>query len=102
MRFAFAKSAVTASMTKTYAIENIVSNIDIADRLGVAQSVVSNWQKRDVDFPKPIGMVGRRPVWDWERVAQWQFERGETAAEKREKRITKLRAELARLEKMEK
>lgn len=49
-----------------------VAACDIADRLGVTRSTVSNWQTRYTDFPRPVFTVahGTR-IWDWADVVAW-------------------------------
>lgn len=54
-----------------------VSAADVADRLGVSTTVVSNWQARHPDFPAPIFTVGRgrTHVWHWPDVKQYHDRR---------------------------
>lgn len=42
----------------------------IARRAGVGRAAVSNWRKRYVEFPKPIG-GGASPVFSWTEVESW-------------------------------
>lgn len=54
--------------------EHVQANV-IAERLGVTRTAVSNWAgglRFGGTFPKPVGMKGRRPVWDWDEVLAWR------------------------------
>ena len=42
----------------------------IARRAGVGRAAVSNWRKRYVEFPKPVGS-GASPVFSWTEVEEW-------------------------------
>lgn len=46
---------------------------DIARRLGVSKSAVSNYRARDRNFPEPVFEVanGTVPVFEWEKVKAW-------------------------------
>ena len=48
-----------------------LSASDIADLAGVSPSAVSNWRKRYVDFPEPIGSAGRWVRFRSEEVLGW-------------------------------
>lgn len=52
---------------------NLVSNKDIAKRLGVTTSTASNWPRRYSDFPAPVAVVGDgwTKVWLWDDVLAW-------------------------------
>ena len=69
----------------------LVSASDIAERLGVARSVVSNWQKRLPDFPTPYATVagGAIRIWLWPDVVSWhnmrERERAESLAHRKER-----------------
>lgn len=60
-------------MTKLIDPNDIVSASDIAAMLEVGRAAVSNWQKRDVDFPEPITVVSEGAINLWLRqdIVQW-------------------------------
>ena len=54
--------------------ELVQANV-IAERLGVSPKAVSNWVtgiRYQGTFPQPVGMRGKRPVWDWDEVVAWR------------------------------
>lgn len=57
---------------------DLVSIVDIADRLDVNPHRVAMWQWRD-RLPEPIASVtrGRVPVWEWSDIVVW-VEEGKT------------------------
>jgi predicted DNA-binding transcriptional regulator AlpA len=59
---------------------------DIAERLAVGRSTVSNWLTRHPDFPSPLFVVGKGliHVFDWSEVEQWAEEHNKTAPPKEE------------------
>lgn len=58
---------------KSILVNDPVSVTDIATRLGVRATAVSNWRQRHSDFPKPVFMVANSQiaVWEWAPVALW-------------------------------
>ena len=81
-----------------YEICDLVANADIADRLNCAASVIANWEKRDVGFPKPVGRIGHRNVWHWPDIERWHIARQDKKKQVKQRRMAQLRAELAALE----
>ena len=55
----------------------LVRTQDIAQRLGVSPSAVSNWRKRFVTFPRAqyLDSAGRGGLFVWEDVARWHATR---------------------------
>lgn len=55
-----------------------VGQKEIAERLGVVQSAVGNWQQRatTTGFPESRWTVGGRPAWNWPDVEKWAKETG--------------------------
>ena len=55
--------------------DDLVSQTDIADRIGKTRQAVNHWIKRDADrsgFPAPaFGARTRSPLWRWADVAAW-------------------------------
>lgn len=43
----------------------------IARRAGVGRAAVSNWRRRYVDFPQPVGGSPSSPVFSWVQVEEW-------------------------------
>ena len=43
----------------------------IAKRLDLAASTVSNWRRRDIGFPAPIGGTPASPLFEWDAVLEW-------------------------------
>lgn len=53
-------------------VEDLVNAKEIARRLGVVPSVVSNWRKRYPDFPKPLGASGGKGgVYVYPEIEEW-------------------------------
>lgn len=53
---------------------DLVGVTDIAERVGVSRETVRTWEsgkRRDGDFPRPCGEVGRAKVWEWGAVNAW-------------------------------
>lgn len=52
--------------------EDLVSAVEIAQRLGVARpQVIYAWRSRHPDFPQPVATVGNVSVWSWPDVEAW-------------------------------
>lgn len=49
----------------------VVTRSDIAARLGTTPQAVSNWRRRGLGFPPPLGRVGPLEVWWWPTVRRW-------------------------------
>jgi predicted DNA-binding transcriptional regulator AlpA len=49
---------------------------EIAERMGVNSSAVSNWIKRDASFPAPHISLSRSSVWNWPEVKAWAIATG--------------------------
>lgn len=64
-------------------LDDLAANSDLAEQNNVLRSTIVNWVKRYPDFPKPITVIGGRPVWSSTQVAAWVAvncdNRGETA-----------------------
>lgn len=52
-----------------------VGVVDIAERMGVKQDTVSQWQFRKL-LPPPKWYVSRLPAWDWKDIVKWAKESG--------------------------
>jgi len=49
---------------KLYKLYDLLGTVDVAEILGWSKNKVSAYASTGKDgFPKPIGMIGRRPVW---------------------------------------
>ena len=44
---------------------------DIADLAGVSRAAVSNWRRREADFPPPVGGTKANPLFDRTEVERW-------------------------------
>ena len=44
---------------------------DVADLAGVSRAAVSNWRRRELDFPKPVGGTKANPLFDRADVERW-------------------------------
>src|SRR5690625_2175195 len=57
-------------MTTQY--QGQISLKDIAELAGVGRSAVSNWRKRNSDFPAPVeGSPERRPLFHFSQMISW-------------------------------
>ncbi len=54
-----------------YAMDELVTTGDIAERLGVSRATPWNWSERFASFPQPLGMVGKATVYWWPEVKAW-------------------------------
>lgn len=54
-----------------------VATADIAERLGVTSSAVSNYKRRDPNFPEPVLIIakGTVEVFEWSEVRKWAVAR---------------------------
>lgn len=80
--------------------DHLVSPSEIAELYGVGRACVSNWQKRDIGFPKPVHDRGGVRLFDVNEVAAWMSDRNALAVSSLEDRIARKRVELDRLERM--
>jgi predicted DNA-binding transcriptional regulator AlpA len=48
---------------------------EIAQRLGVKSKTPQQWQRRGV-LPKPLTVVGGRPIWRWGVIEAWASRTG--------------------------
>lgn len=62
-------------MSETINREDLVSTQEVARRLGVVPSAVSNWRKRDENFPRQIGGGERGGLYLWSEIEQWNANR---------------------------
>jgi SAM-dependent methyltransferase/predicted DNA-binding transcriptional regulator AlpA len=51
--------------------EGVLTAEEIARMAGVARGTVSDWRRRDADFPAPVSGTGRRPVFNQAEVETW-------------------------------
>ena len=64
-------------MAKRVSTDDLATNQDLAETLGVPQPQVSNWRKRYAEgwnaFPAPVLYLncGRTPVWSKAEVIEW-------------------------------
>jgi len=76
-----------------------VSAADIARIAGVRASAVSNWRRRNEDFPKPVGGTDRSPRFNLADVEAWLRREGKTgqipAAERLWQAVESARAEVS-------
>lgn len=51
---------------------DIVTNAEIASRLGISPHTVVQWRARfKGDFPEPVAQHGMAYVWEWRDVYDW-------------------------------
>ncbi len=48
-----------------------VTAAEIARTVGVGRAAVSNWRRRYLDFPKPVGGTPSSPTFSWDEVEAW-------------------------------
>ncbi|GAA1775117.1 N-6 DNA methylase [Actinomadura chokoriensis] len=51
--------------------DNRVTAAEIARTVGVGRAAVSNWRRRYLDFPKPVGGTPSSPTFAWDEVEAW-------------------------------
>lgn len=56
-----------------------ITAAEIARLAGVGRAAVSNWRKRHVDFPAPVGGTSASPEFDLSQVEQWLRAQGKLA-----------------------
>lgn len=56
---------------------DLVSPVEIADRLGVPVGTVHQWRHRGV-LPEPEWVLSRIPIWRWATIRQWADDTGRT------------------------
>lgn len=53
-------------------VSSLVGMMEVASRLGVQKQTVRAWRQRDyLDFPEPLVVVSRTPLWRWSDVKRW-------------------------------
>lgn len=52
-------------------LDDLAGNSDLADEYGVTRATICNWSTRYPEFPRPVTVIGGRPVWSRAQVAQW-------------------------------
>ena len=82
----------------TYDLNDLLAASEICDRLKIARSVWSNWQRRHVDLPPPVHSFAGTDVWYWPEVEEWNLNRTNTARQAREAELIRLRKRIAKLE----
>jgi hypothetical protein len=68
--------------------DHLVSLSDIARRIGMSRSAITNYHKgeRGEGFPPPVARItSERPLYDWCEVAKWFYERGQTSRDEVER-----------------
>ena len=57
-------------------LDSIIDASGISERYGISRTLVSNWQARYPDFPKPLELELTRgnKLWDVEQVDAWMDE----------------------------
>ncbi len=71
------RSASIEAEVASVAPENLVTEIEIANRLNKSRQTVSLWIKgvRRKSFPHPVMRVSHKsPLWNWHEVINWLFE----------------------------
>lgn len=58
-------------MARMWDLDDLASCSEIARTLGLGMPAVSQWATRYDDFPKPIVMLGKIPVYSWAQVRDW-------------------------------
>lgn len=48
-----------------------VTAAEIARTVGVGRAAVSNWRRRYLDFPKPVGGTPTSPTFSWAEIESW-------------------------------
>jgi hypothetical protein len=54
---------------------DLVSTLEISQRLGVEKNTVHQWRYRGL-FPEPDWQLSIGPVWKWATVARWAAKTG--------------------------
>lgn len=58
---------------------DLVGVTEIAKKVGVRLSAVSNWTVRHLDFPEPVVELSFGKLWLWSDVERWLDETGRSA-----------------------
>lgn len=64
-------------MSRAKPLENLVTGVDVARRLGLSRERVRQLAERN-DFPDPIGKFGPAIVWRWTEIEKWAHATGRT------------------------
>lgn len=73
----------SADVRRAFTSADVVGPREVAGRLGVGVSAVSNWQTRDQRFPRPVARVSGVPLWTWGAVETWAAATGRLPEVKR-------------------
>lgn len=65
----------------------LVAPSDIAEMAGVSRAAVSNWRKRNEDFPDRVGGSPAKPLFDRQTVTAWLRGRGYEVAQDRGEQV---------------
>lgn len=86
-------------------LDDLVGSSDVARRYGVGRAAVSNWVRREPDFPTALATVAGHPIYSRTQVEAWYAQRfGDRAeqllerAEELEQRAAELREAAAEAE----
>lgn len=61
---------------KLWDIKDLAAVTDLALEHGVTPGAITNWAARYKDFPKPVVLLGNRPIYSKAQVAQWKRDTG--------------------------
>jgi predicted DNA-binding transcriptional regulator AlpA len=56
--------------------EDLVSQAEIAERLGVSLKTIHKWRERYPHFPEPYVILAIGPIWQWVEVETWHRTKG--------------------------
>ncbi len=59
--------------------QGLLSPSDVAHMAGVSRGAVSNWRKRDLDFPQQVAGTAAKPLFSRQEVTAWLEARGHQA-----------------------
>lgn len=71
---------VLRPMGRTVDGDNLVSAVEIAERLNRSRNIVHSWLRRYPSFPRPIVMLAIGHLWRWPAVDGWARETGRSSA----------------------
>lgn len=67
-------------MARKVEVEDLVSAVEIAERLDRSRNIVHNWLRRYPSFPRPIVRLAIGHLWSWKAVEAWAGETGRSFA----------------------
>jgi len=67
-------------MGRTVDGDNLVSAVEIAERLNRSRNIVHDWLRRYPSFPRPIVRLAIGHLWSWPAVDAWARETGRSSA----------------------